>query len=97
VYREFDRLGGARAPDELAARADEARSGAVPPVNDLQGAARSLCPAIDQTLDAVRAGGAGVTMVSGSGPTIFGAFDDPDAARAAAAGIPGAIAVEPLS
>jgi 4-diphosphocytidyl-2C-methyl-D-erythritol kinase len=36
-------------------------------------------------------------MVSGSGPTVFGVFDDPGAARAAADAIPGAIAVEPLS
>lgn len=97
VYREFDRLGGARTPAELAAHADEARAGAVPPVNDLQDAARSLCPAIDRTLDAVRGAGAGVAMVSGSGPTVFGVFDDPGAARAAADAIPGAIAVEPLS
>ena len=97
VYREFDRLGGARTLDELAARVEEARAGAVPPVNDLQDAARSLCPAIDRTLDDVRAAGASVTMVSGSGPTVFGLFAEPDAARAAAAGLPAAIVAEPLS
>jgi 4-diphosphocytidyl-2-C-methyl-D-erythritol kinase len=96
VYREFDRLGGARSAGELATHADEARAGAAPPVNDLQDAARSLCPAIDPVLDAVRAAGAAVAMVSGSGPTVFGVFADPDAARAAAARIPGAIAAEPV-
>ncbi len=96
VYREFDRLGGARSTEELATRAGEARAGATPPVNDLEPAARALCPAIDPVLDAVRAAGATVAMVSGSGPTVFGLFDDPEAARAAAASVPGAIAAEPV-
>jgi 4-diphosphocytidyl-2-C-methyl-D-erythritol kinase len=95
VYREFDALGGARSPAELEERAAAARAGEPPPpVNDLQDAARSLCPAIDAALDRVRAAGADVAMVSGSGPTVFGMFATPDAARAAAARVPGAIAVE---
>jgi 4-diphosphocytidyl-2-C-methyl-D-erythritol kinase len=96
VYREFDRLGGARSPEELEARAAAARDGEPPPpVNDLQDAARSLCPAVDAALDRVRAAGATVAMVSGSGPTVFGLFDSADGARAGAAQVPGAIAVEP--
>jgi 4-diphosphocytidyl-2-C-methyl-D-erythritol kinase len=67
-----------------------------PPVNDLQDAARSLCPAIDPVMDAVAATGAESTLVSGSGPTVFGYFHDPEHARAAAEQLPGAIAVEPL-
>ena len=35
-------------------------------------------------------------MVSGSGPTVFGLFPDPEQARAAAATLPGAIAAEPV-
>jgi len=96
VYREFDRLGGARSLDELAARKAEALAGEVPPVNDLAAAARSLSPAIDAALHAVREAGARVAMVSGSGPTVFGLFDTPDAAREAAAVIPGAIPAEPV-
>jgi 4-diphosphocytidyl-2-C-methyl-D-erythritol kinase len=96
VYREFDRLGGARSAAELATRGEEARAGAVPPVNDLEAAARSLCPAIDPVLGAVRAAGATVAMVSGSGPTVFGVFPDLDAAQAAAKRVPGAIAAEPV-
>jgi 4-diphosphocytidyl-2-C-methyl-D-erythritol kinase len=96
VYAEFDRLGGARSTEELAACEAEARAGEVPPINDLQDAARALCPAIDPVIERVATAGARATLVSGSGPTVFGLFDDPDAARAAAASIPGAIAAEPV-
>ena len=97
VYAEFDRRGGVRSASELDARATAARAGEPPPaVNDLQDAARALCPAIDPVLHAVAATGPSVTMVAGSGPTVFGLFDDPDRARAAAATLPGAIAAEPL-
>jgi len=65
-------------------------------LNRLQDAARSLCPAIDPVLEQVAATGAAHTLVSGSGPTVFGYFHDPEDARAAAAQLPGAIAVEPL-
>jgi 4-diphosphocytidyl-2-C-methyl-D-erythritol kinase len=88
VYREFDRLGGARSPDELASREAQALAGEPPPpVNDLQDAARSLCPEIDLFPGA---------MVSGSGPTVFALYETPDVAREAARGIPGAIAAEPV-
>lgn len=100
VYREFDRLGGARTKDELDAREAEARAGAPPPpLNDLQDAARALSPAIDPVIRAVAATGADVTLVSGSGPTVFGLFHAADGARAAAAALaerhPGAVAVGP--
>jgi 4-diphosphocytidyl-2-C-methyl-D-erythritol kinase len=95
VYREFDRLGGARSPDELDARRTAALTGEPPPpVNDLQAAARALCPGIDGRL--AEMAGARVAMVSGSGPTVFGVYDTAEAARAAAAAIPGAIAAEPV-
>jgi 4-diphosphocytidyl-2-C-methyl-D-erythritol kinase len=87
VYGEFDRLGGARSAEELAAREAEALAGDAPPVNDLQAAALSLCPAIDLFPGA---------MVSGSGPTVFALFDSTGAARDAAATLPGAIVVEPV-
>ncbi len=96
VYREADRLGNPRGPQALAAAEADVRAGALPPVNDLQDAARSLCPAIDAVLTAVIAAGAGGALVSGSGPTVFGAFDDPERAAAAAAGLPGALVVRPV-
>ena len=90
VYRAFDRLGAARTPEDL----DRAREAALadeppPPVNDLQDAARALCPAIDAALFP----GA---MVSGSGPTVFARFASPEIARQVATTIPGAIAAEPV-
>jgi 4-diphosphocytidyl-2-C-methyl-D-erythritol kinase len=97
VYREFDRLGVARTPIELDAREAEALAGeSPPPVNDLQDAARALCPEIDLVIRRVAATGATYTMVSGSGPTVFGLFDGIEQARAAAAKLPGAIAAEPV-
>ena len=111
VYAEFDRLGLGRDGDEL-----DRLSGQVPGAaheasllaerllhNDLEAAARSLCPAIGDALAAVRSAGAVRAMVSGSGPTVVGLFtgeDGPAHARAAAAALaerhPGAIAAEPV-
>jgi 4-diphosphocytidyl-2-C-methyl-D-erythritol kinase len=90
VYREFDRLGTPRSPDELERAKQAALAGEPPPpVNDLQGAARALCPAID---DALFPG----AMVSGSGPTVFARFETIALAREVAATIPSAIAAEPV-
>jgi 4-diphosphocytidyl-2-C-methyl-D-erythritol kinase len=104
VYGEFDRLGLGRDPDEL-----DRLSGAVRGAghdqtllaerllhNDLETAARSLCPPIGDALADVRAAGAVRAMVSGSGPTVFATYESLAAAREAAATIPGAIAVEPV-
>jgi 4-diphosphocytidyl-2-C-methyl-D-erythritol kinase len=92
VYREADRLG---VRDDLAAPEADIRAGARPVVNDLEPAARSLCPSIGDALAAVRALGAEHAMVSGSGPTVFGVFADLQSAREAAARRPGALAVGP--
>jgi 4-diphosphocytidyl-2-C-methyl-D-erythritol kinase len=87
VYAEADRLGLARGAQELAdyhrALRDALSAGrALPPapllVNDLEAASRSLCPAIDVSLERVRASGADATLVSGSGPTVVGLFDGPE-------------------
>ena len=93
VYREFDRLGVQRCAAELAEL--EARGGELPVHNDLQDAARSLCPPIDEALEAVAATGAEHVLVSGSGPTVFGLYPDLERARAAAEAI-GGIAAEPV-
>jgi 4-diphosphocytidyl-2-C-methyl-D-erythritol kinase len=88
VYAEADRLGVARAPDEL----EQARRslietlspvGARLPdeliVNDLEPAAVSLCPPVADAIGAVRDAGADHATVSGSGPTVFGLWWGSDA------------------
>ena len=95
VYAEFDRLGLGREAAELDALADELRGGRHPPHNDLEPAAISLLPELERTLERVRAAGCDHALVSGSGPTVVGVWDDPDAARAAAADLGGVFA-EPV-
>lgn len=84
VYQQADRLGAPRQPAELE-RLREAVSnqlgwGATLPSeprlleNDLQAAAVSLCPAIEQALAEMREAGAHHAFVSGSGPTVAGLF-----------------------
>jgi 4-diphosphocytidyl-2-C-methyl-D-erythritol kinase len=95
VFAEADRLGlgrGAEELDELAGRLREvAGSGASPLaypellVNDLEPAALSLRPQIGEALAALREASAPVAILSGSGPTAVGLFQDIAAAREAAA------------
>jgi 4-diphosphocytidyl-2-C-methyl-D-erythritol kinase len=87
VYREADRLGLGRPSDELRALADRIRGGERPVGNDLELASRSLCPAIDPVLDALRSTGAAHVFVSGSGPTCVGLWPAPSAAADAARGL----------
>ena len=69
-------------------------------VNDLEPAARALCPEIDDALAAARGAGADHALVCGSGPTVIGLFADLQGARGAAARLfgrdPRPIAVAPL-
>jgi 4-diphosphocytidyl-2-C-methyl-D-erythritol kinase len=95
VYAELDRMGGWRAhldpspvrrlagshPTEVAAALE----------NDLQPAALSLRPDLQDRLDALTAAAALGAAVSGSGPTCFGLFGDMRAAEEAAAGLPDAL------
>jgi 4-diphosphocytidyl-2-C-methyl-D-erythritol kinase len=94
VFAEADRLGLGRGPEELAELASPLRvaagAGASPLdyaallANDLEPAARSLRPEIGAALEALRAAGAPLALLTGSGPTAFGLFGDLAAARAAA-------------
>ncbi len=59
--------------------------------NDLQPAALQLRPELERVIEEVRAAGALGVQVSGSGPTVFGVFEDRAAADEAAAGIPGSL------
>jgi 4-diphosphocytidyl-2-C-methyl-D-erythritol kinase len=109
VYAEADRLRLGRPPeelDELASRiADRAGSGRSPLeypellANDLEHAALSLRPEIREALDALRDAGAAAALVTGSGPTAYGLFEDLAAADRAATMLPprwaGAIVTAP--
>jgi 4-diphosphocytidyl-2-C-methyl-D-erythritol kinase len=111
VYAEADRLGTPRGESELEAIRRQLRDavdeGGSPLdyrehlVNDLQPAAISLRPEIEEALGALEDAGAGHAMVTGSGPTAFGLYPTVDAALAAAEALrdqyPGAIATAPLA
>jgi 4-diphosphocytidyl-2-C-methyl-D-erythritol kinase len=96
VYAEADRIGLTREQAELERAhrelADALADGSpLPPAellcNDLEGAARALCPEIDAALAEVREMGPDAALVSGSGPTVLGLFAGsrgPASARAAA-------------
>lgn len=97
VFAEADRLGLGRDAEELdglAARLREAAGAGASPldyrellVNDLEPAALSLRPEIGEALEKLRAAGAPIAVLSGSGPTAVGLFADLAAATAAAEAI----------
>src|SRR5690349_9754124 len=111
VYAEADRLGSPRREAELEALRRQLRdavdTGGSPLayrehlVNDLQAAAISLRPEIDQALHALEEAGAAHAMVTGSGPTAFGLYATRPEADAAAAELrdrfAGALATGPMS
>jgi 4-diphosphocytidyl-2-C-methyl-D-erythritol kinase len=109
VYRTADRMGVPRSAEELAELEGTVRAAALAGplprallVNDLEPAARELCPAIEPVLAAVAAAGADHAMVTGSGPTVIGVFEGADggeraqaAARALRERHPRAVAAAP--
>jgi 4-diphosphocytidyl-2-C-methyl-D-erythritol kinase len=101
VFREADRLGLPRDADGLTAALAAVRA-ALPDlpndlcVNELEPATLSLRPELGGTLDALRAEGADVAMVSGSGPTVLGLFWDVEAAKAAVGRFPGGHVARPV-
>ncbi|MEX2448926.1 MAG: hypothetical protein WD404_09330, partial [Solirubrobacterales bacterium] len=89
VFAEAGR--GAGELDSLAPRLREAAGSGASPLeyaellaNDLEPAARTLRPEIGDALDALRAAGAPLALMTGSGPTAFGLFPTlAEASRAA--------------
>jgi 4-diphosphocytidyl-2-C-methyl-D-erythritol kinase len=111
VFGEADRLELPRSEASLAARGAElaaalAPGTVLPPeliVNELEPAARSLCPRIEDALAQLRAAGAQNAFVCGSGPTCAGLWWGEDALLAAAGAatalacrFPGATAAVPV-
>ncbi|HEX3293818.1 MAG TPA: hypothetical protein VHR38_08770 [Solirubrobacterales bacterium] len=110
VYAEADRLGSPRGEAELEAIRRQLRdavdTGGSPLayrehlVNDLQAAAISLRPEIEEALRALEEAGAAHAMVTGSGPTAFGLYPGAEGAASAAGelreGFPGVIVTGPL-
>jgi 4-diphosphocytidyl-2-C-methyl-D-erythritol kinase len=111
VFAKADRLGLPRSAGELSGRLAALelalRAGPNLPaellVNDLEPAARALCPSIDDALDAARQAGADGVLVCGSGPTVAGVFWGSDAsaraelaAAAARERFPAALAAVPV-
>ena len=103
VYTELDRLraqGEAPTPAGLDPGPLKRLAGSPPAhlatrlENDLQLAALWLRPDLGARMDALRAAGAHGALVSGSGPTVFGVFDDRAAAERAAAGLTDALVAE---
>jgi 4-diphosphocytidyl-2-C-methyl-D-erythritol kinase len=80
VYAEADRLGIPRDPLGLARSLTRLQAAISAETvldhvhNDLQDAARSLCPGIDEALEAAINAGADHALVSGSGPTVVALF-----------------------
>ena len=111
VYAEADRLGSPRGEAELEAirrrLRDAVDEGGSPLdyrehlVNDLQAAAISLRPEIEDALRALEEAGAAHAMVTGSGPTAFGLYPTANQAAAVAAELrgrfPDVIATGPLA
>ena len=95
VYAEVDRLDGTRGrldPTPLVAAAEAGPEPLARALdNDLQQAAISLRPDLQERLDALSAAGALGVAVSGSGPTCFGLFAGRAAAEDAAGALPGAL------
>jgi 4-diphosphocytidyl-2-C-methyl-D-erythritol kinase len=111
VYAEAERLGSSRGEAELEAIRRQLRdavdAGGSPLdyrehlVNDLQPAAISLRPEIDDALSALEQAGAAHAMVTGSGPTAFGLYPTSEEAAGAADELrgrfPAVLATRPLT
>lgn len=82
VYAEADRLEPPRGAEEMASLKVAVTGAERGPgvehaglvINDLQRAARRLCPEIDEALTLLERAGAEHAIVSGSGPTVVGLF-----------------------
>ncbi len=95
VYAAADRLRSTRSrvdPEALRALAARPLEHLAAQLhNDLEPASLSLRPQLARVTAALRAAGALAAQVTGSGPTVFGVFEDEAAARVAADAVQGAL------
>jgi 4-diphosphocytidyl-2-C-methyl-D-erythritol kinase len=111
VYREADRLGLGRSPEELAAMRDAVSAAATPGArlpaslltNDLEPAALSLCPAAADAMRDARRCDPDAVLVCGSGPTVAAVIWGESAAEIASEAVsslqsdyPGAVVAQPV-
>lgn len=111
VFAQADRMGLSRSPGDLSARLGRLEralkeDGGLPlglAGNDLEPAARALCPAIEPALEAVGETGPAAALVTGSGPTVVGVYPGEAGADRAREGadrlrgrFPGACAATPV-
>ena len=90
VYAAYDARAGSLTPPEpgpsiraLLALPEEARALPLLVRNDLEPAATQLLPAVAELRKEIEASGATAVSLSGSGPSVFGVFEDERAAREA--------------
>ena len=94
VYTAFDALATPRTAEELDDAAERIRARRLRARQRPRGPGQARsAPRSSPALEALREAGVAHPMVTGSGPTVFGLSDDPDAvARLHAAGYPRAVA-----
>ena len=101
VFKAWDEGGYPIVPVDLPGLADALVKGDLDRAqelshNSLEAPAISLMPEIGEIITAFKGMGARMVRMTGSGSTVFAAFDTDDQAKAAAARIPGAIATRTL-
>ena len=101
VFRAWGQCGSPMTPVDVPALARALSDGDLARAqelahNDLEAPAIALMPEIGAWIERFRALGADFVRMSGSGSTVFAAFRDETAARAAAAQLPGAILTRTL-
>lgn len=101
VFKAWDEGGYPIVPADLSALADalirsDLERAQTLSHNSLEAPAIQLMPQIGEIIDTFRSLGARFVRMTGSGSTVFAAFDTDEQARTAAAHIPGAIATRTL-
>jgi 4-diphosphocytidyl-2-C-methyl-D-erythritol kinase len=84
VYARFDEIGQSSPFSDLGIALTGIQQLARIMNNDLEPAATTLLPSISNTIEVLKLSGAIKAMVTGSGPTVIGLFDNAELAKKAA-------------